>query len=193
MGLSWDKVRREEPEERKGRGPGGLSSEGSTLSPSPSAFLPPLPTVTEEGPLGARSWASAGMEKGRDPQLVTQYCWIIPHPLHAPLTLTQPVSPACARKMRPEGALLRRLKARYRHWSDGSLQPRERKEAKGSGISQGSSMSHGLDQPQALKDPRKDLLSAPGPLLQLPLQNGREGRLQGDGAEAVQVLPLPRP
>lgn len=134
LGLSWDKVGREEPEERKGQGAWWALFRGhysNTLSPSPSAFLPTLPTVTEEGPLGARSWASAGMEKGRDPLLVTQYCWIIPHPHHAPLTLTQLVSPACARKMLPEGAFLRRLKARYRHWSDGSLQPREEEGGKG--------------------------------------------------------------
>lgn len=74
LGLSWDKVGREEPEERKGQGAWWALfrvHDSSTLSPSPSAFLPPLPTVTEEGPRGARSWASAGMEKGRDPLWVT--------------------------------------------------------------------------------------------------------------------------
>lgn len=162
--------------------------------------LPPTP-VPEEGPLGARSWASAGMEKGRDPLLVTQYCWIIPHPHHAPLTLTQLVSPACARKMHPEGALLRRLKARYRHWSDGSLQPRGEEGGKGlrHQPGQGSGMSQGLDQSQALKDPRKDLLSVPGSLLQLLLQNGREEKLQGvelgmglkQCRSGVKRLPLP--
>lgn len=89
LGLSWDKVGQEEPEERKGQGLGGLSLEDMTaaaLSPSPPAFHPPLPTCPEEAswcPQLGQCWKG---QEGRDPLLVTQHYWIIPP--HDPASLS---------------------------------------------------------------------------------------------------------
>ena len=105
--------RLKEPEERKGHRAwlGCLQgTPGSSPESLPSAFHPPPSTC----PGGGASWClQLGRcwkgEGGEGPSLLAvQDYWILCHPPHAPLTPTQRVSPACAPKMHPEGALLGR-------------------------------------------------------------------------------------
>lgn len=95
------------------------------------------------------------------------------------------VSPACAQKMHPEGALCGRPQSTLQTlvgWRPPSLRKRE---AKSSDLSQQGTSLRGLDQSQALMKPGKASSRPLVPMAphfpQSPFQYGTEGRLQGIG------------
>lgn len=174
-----------EPEEKKGhRAWQALFRKHNSSSPEslPSAFHPPRPLVPGEGPLGARSWAGAGRgREGSDPLTAMGDPRITPHPPHAPLAPTQLVSPACAHKKHPEGALRWGRPQSTLQTLVGWEPPSPRGEEGGKGLR----TARVGDKPQG---PRP-IPSSCGPQGKAPLfsqpefQNGREGR-SGRGREA---------
>ena len=137
LGPFWDRAGPEEPEERKGRGPGWAAGCLPPATPHLST-----PHLSEEG----ASWARAG--RGGTLSVT---------PPHAPLT--HPSSPACALGRILKVLCWGDLKALYRHWSDGSLPaPGEGKEATGSGQ---------VTSPRAETRPKSLRTAPPQPLVAL--------------------------
>lgn len=157
--------------------------DGSSPEPLPICLPPPTPYSSQEGPLGPGSGQVLGGEGSS--------VWAIPHPHTHPSPPAQLIAAACTHRKQPDGALLRRPRSVLQTlvgWEPPS--PRGREGGNGFRTQPGQVTSpQGRDQSRVLEDPRKGLLSAPGPNGSCsPSHHFRMGEREGCGGGAVQVL-----
>lgn len=153
--FPWDRAGPEEPEERKGRGPGWAAG------CLPAATSPLAPG---KGLLGRGAGRAGPLCQQRRTAEDTS-------PSHAPLTPTQ-LSRLCSRCILEGASVGETSKHFYRHWSDGASRPQEGRRRQVQDSARAGDRS--------LRTPH---FSPPLWLLlpQSPFQNGREGRLQSLG------------